>query len=278
MRRILVILVWLSFSYSGFAQQCKPINIDGNSEPIVSGQRQNYLISLPSRLTKSQETAVADKMKELAFADYADDGCYVRAHVLSKQLANLGVTNIFKTWLFSPAHYTFFLNGFIKPKAGNNSWNYHVAVSFVNTNGTPMIMDPAVDAQKAITYDEWLSRLQCSEGSLMLRTDTSRWLPATVTTEEKIPKQDYYSNGRNPFNGFIFTEDKDTPEYVANHLSRDDVADKYKSCASVSGLTAKDLLTKLVGEATFDGSGCSGVIFYFKDRQQHWKSIVTKDK
>jgi hypothetical protein len=275
MKRCFVILVWFSLSCVAYAQECRPLIIDGTSEVMVKEERQNYLANLPSRLTKDQETLATKIMTDLAFAKYAEDGCYVRAHVLADQLAKAGIVDTYKTWLFAPSNYTFFLNGFIKPKAGGSQWNYHVAVSFVSANGTHMIIDSAVDSQKPISYDGWLSKLQCSEGSIMLRTDRSRWLPATVTTDEKMPKQDYFSHGRNPFNGFIFTNDKDTPDIVANHLARDDVADRFASCSSIASQSAKALLERLMKGDAFQGNGCTDVPSYFNERRQHWKSLLT---
>ena len=277
MQRIFVLLIWFSLSYVAYAQECKPISIDGTSEAMVKDQRQNYLAVLPSRLTKSQETMASNIMKDLAFAKYAGDGCYVRAHVLAGQLAKAGIVDTYKTWLLSPSHYTFFLNGFIKPKVGSDSWNYHVAVSFLSANGTQMIMDSAVDSQKAITYDEWLSKLQCSEGSLMLRTDRSRWLPATVTTDEKIPKEDYYSNGRNPFNGFIFTQDESTLDFVGKHLAGESVADRFGPCSWVYPLAAKTLIDLPVKAESFEANGCARVARYGKGREKPGQSLVTGD-
>jgi hypothetical protein len=242
---------------------------------MVNDERQNYLAHLPPRLTKSQETKATSVMRDLAFAKYADDGCYVRAHVLGIQLARAGIVNTYKIWLFAPSYYTFFLNGFVKPKEGRSTWNYHVAISFVSAGVTQMIMDSAVDPQKAISYEEWLSKLQCSSGSLELRTDRSRWLPSTVTTEDKLPKEGYFSHGRNPFNGFMYLHDNNTPENVSNHLARDDVADRFAACSSVSAASAQLLLQRLTAGETFGGNGCTGVTSYFNERRQHWKLLVT---
>jgi hypothetical protein len=257
------------------AQECKPINIDGTSEVMVNEERQNYLVRLPSPMTKSQEVMAVNIMRKLAFAKYADDGCYVRAHVLGDQLAKAGIVDTYKTWLFAPSHYTFFLNGSIKPLTGKSAWNYHVALSFVGSDGTHMIMDSAVESQRAISYDEWLSKLRCTSGSLMLRTDRIRWLPATVTTEDKIPQKDYYGHGRNPFNGFIFSQDASTPDMVSNHLARDDAADKFVSCSLVSGESASSLLKRLTSGDVPGDKGCAGIVSYFNERQRHWKSLFT---
>lgn len=264
------------------AQECKPVMMDGNSEAMIQEERQNYLSQLPQPLTTAEEATALKILREAGFAKYMADGCYVRAHLLSILLERNGIQNIFKTWILTPSYFTFFLGGNIRPKGTSIDWKYHVAVTYLASNGKQMVMDPAIDSRNALSLENWLLKLHCAPGTIGLRTNSSRWLPATVTTDLKIqelqkePKPGFYGHGRNPFNGFFFSSDKDTPDYVARHLARDDVADTFARCTPVSSAKSNDLLNMLNDSSkTLSGPGCADVLKFFEARKLHWSQKIS---
>lgn len=81
------------------------------------------------------------------------DGCYIRAGLANQYLDRKKIPAASKIFAFgdllvdTPYFYT-----------GRASWWYHVA-QVVDVNGVKMVLDPAVEAQRALTMDEWLARM-----------------------------------------------------------------------------------------------------------------------
>jgi hypothetical protein len=81
------------------------------------------------------------------------DGCYIRAGLANQYLDRKKIPAASKIFAFgdllvnTPYYVT-----------GRASWWYHVA-QVVDVNGVNMVLDPAVEAKRALTMDEWLARM-----------------------------------------------------------------------------------------------------------------------
>ncbi|HTL13194.1 MAG TPA: protein-glutamine glutaminase family protein [Bdellovibrionota bacterium] len=91
---------------------------------------------------------------------YPDDGCYARAHEMSRILEVNGVYSR-KVWIFGDLHAA---TPYGPPfgAEGSVDWGWHVApvVSVRMPNGTvqDMVIDPSLETQP-VTYDTWRARM-----------------------------------------------------------------------------------------------------------------------
>lgn len=84
---------------------------------------------------------------------YPADGCYIRAGLANQYLDRKQIPAASKIFAFGDLlvetpYYT----------TGRASWWYHVA-QVVDVNGVNMVLDPAVESQRALTMEEWLARM-----------------------------------------------------------------------------------------------------------------------
>jgi hypothetical protein len=118
-------------------------------------------------LTRREADAAFARMAEqsdLAFR-YLPDGCYARAHLMTRRLRKLGVAAD-KVWAFPPsAGEQLQVSSALAP-GGRLKWQYHVApVVSVRTGAgvVDMVIDPAL-FDRPVTVIDWGSALATSAG------------------------------------------------------------------------------------------------------------------
>ncbi|AUN99007.1 hypothetical protein DOM21_05915 [Bacteriovorax stolpii] len=114
-------------------------------------------ISIPKPVTKylTEEEVQklftdAKNMKDIPFG-YKYDGCYARAHIMSRRFEQMGIAAQ-KVWI----------KGDLKVPGTDIEWNYHVApvVEVKKKDGTieKYVIDPSL-TEKAVTVDQWVAKM-----------------------------------------------------------------------------------------------------------------------
>lgn len=107
---------------------------------------------------------------------YPNDGCYARASSANRWFKRHGISTPSKVFAF----------GKLRVKTRNHprgvaTWWYHVA-PVVQVGGTKYVIDPSIDASKALTITEWVTRMGtpgrirvsiCGSGTHSPRSDCS---------------------------------------------------------------------------------------------------------
>lgn len=114
-------------------------------------------ISIPKPVSKylteeevQQLFTDAKNMKDIPFG-YKYDGCYARAHIMSRRFEQMGIAAQ-KVWI----------KGNLKVPGTDIEWNYHVApvVEVKKKDGSieKYVIDPSL-TEKAVTVDQWVAKM-----------------------------------------------------------------------------------------------------------------------
>lgn len=125
-------------------------------------------ISVPKPVTKylSEDEVQklfiqAKNMKDIPFG-YKYDGCYARAHIMSRRFEKMGIAAQ-KVWI----------KGMLSVPGTDIEWNYHVApvVEVKKKNGKieKYVIDPSL-TDKAVTVDEWVATMDRGNKGPVMKT------------------------------------------------------------------------------------------------------------
>lgn len=143
-----------------------------NSDDINDAGNKRLPCFDPTPVTKVESAAVRSKMKSLPlFPPNPYSGCHARAHVVYLTL-NTNIGKLFKVWLLSgklvsPA--VLGSIGFTSASGGDASWDYHVAVAYVDESRETWVIDTLISPHEPIPVSRWLRSFRIKGLALYVR-------------------------------------------------------------------------------------------------------------
>ena len=123
----------------------------------ITNQSINYSINYEQAENLFKEIANNEKIS----FKYTKDGCHARAHIICF-LLSLKKIDAKKIWIAGNIH---------NPFSQKQDWSYHVAVIiYVKNNNSiieELVIDPALNANKPLTTNEWLQAYKAQEAILV---------------------------------------------------------------------------------------------------------------
>lgn len=170
MKNVITIISFLVLcSYPSYSQ----IGVSFDENGLMKNSNAFGALLCPLDSIKALE--VLEFAKSLSIPEEHINGyCEVRAHFLCKKISSLIYGNgcdIGKIWAFSPSIYTLMWDAKLSTdnplfEDEKINWDYHVAPVLSIQNGDKIdtvVIDFSFENTKFISYQEWLSRLNCPQ-------------------------------------------------------------------------------------------------------------------
>lgn len=129
-----------------------------NPSPAVSRLVSPAYSTVSEPVTQSRADRIVQqlyKMEDFVW-DYKVDGCYARAALAIDELKKMGISESRLTnQVISGPNL-----GVLLPNGENITWKYHIAATVELDDGQQVVIDPSVNSQRALSIQEWASRIK----------------------------------------------------------------------------------------------------------------------
>lgn len=235
-------------------------------------------------ISAQEEAKITEKLATLPkFPSNSYSGCHARAHFDYTQLKNATDEKTYKIWLLSSSLLSPALGGAITfiPENGNKtSWDYHVAVAYIDSNGNEWVIDRLI-SDKPILVNEWTNRFDIEGYAVLTRVQPQNYL----FNKTEIPASDpvNYPDGflahfvpKNVFNGTFYQysgkaaeEHWGASDLAADSLSHSLQSGEFSSCSWVN-IASQALALKTEAVKNSAPLGCEGAKALYDEEFEAW--------